>query len=109
MTGPIGTGPIGTGPIVTEPLGALLARLRLDRGWSQQRLAERLRAASGMPTVTRTEISRWERGRRRPEVYWLQWLAEVLDVPLDELLLARAQTEATCHHDRALARLRKVL
>ncbi|MEV0810170.1 hypothetical protein, partial [Micromonospora sp. NPDC050200] len=38
-------------------LGPLIAQLRLARGWSQQRLADELCAASGAPTVTRHEIS----------------------------------------------------
>jgi transcriptional regulator with XRE-family HTH domain len=65
--------------------GALLARVRMEQGISQLRLAERLCAASGQATVTRHEVSRWEREERIPTGYWLSWLAAVLELPLAEL------------------------
>lgn len=70
-------------------LGPLLAELRSARGWSQQRVAAELCAASGVPTLTRHEISRWERQRRLPGGFWLGWLAVVLGVP-GELLAESA-------------------
>ena len=51
--------------------GPLLAHLRVRRGWSQLRLAEQLCAASSVPTVSRHEISRWERQERVPGDFWL--------------------------------------
>jgi transcriptional regulator with XRE-family HTH domain len=68
-----------------ESIGALLTRIRLASGRSQLRVAELLCAASGAPTVTRHEVSRWEREERIPGAYWLRWLAVVLDAPLDDL------------------------
>jgi transcriptional regulator with XRE-family HTH domain len=78
-------------PFVTSPpaLGPLLARLRLARGWSQLRVAEQLCAASGVPTISRHEVSRWERQQRIPGDFWLGWLAVVLGAP-GELLAAAA-------------------
>ncbi|MBG6064051.1 helix-turn-helix domain-containing protein [Micromonospora ureilytica] len=73
-------------------LGPLLARYRLARGWSQQRAAAELCAAAGVPTLSRHEISRWERQRRVPGGFWLGWLAVVLDVPLVALAEAAAAT-----------------
>jgi transcriptional regulator with XRE-family HTH domain len=73
-----------------ETIGALLARLRLEQGISQLRLAERLCAASGQATVTRHEVSRWEREERIPTAYWLGWLAAVLELPAAELERAAA-------------------
>lgn len=78
-----------------ETLGALLARVRGEQGISQLRLAERLCAASGQPTVTRHEVSRWEREERVPTGYWLGWLGAVLDVPLAELERAAGAARAT--------------
>ncbi|MEO3775648.1 transcriptional regulator [Micromonospora sp. B11E3] len=75
-----------------QPLGPLLARLRLALGWSQQRLAARLCAAAGVPTLTRHEISRWERQLRVPGDFWLGWLAVVLDVPVGLLSGAAAHS-----------------
>jgi len=68
-----------------EPIGVVLARLRTGRGMSQLRLAELLCAASGQATVTRHEVSRWERAERVPSAYWLRWLAAVLEVPVGQL------------------------
>ncbi|MEU3115672.1 helix-turn-helix domain-containing protein [Micromonospora chalcea] len=70
-------------------LGPLLAELRAARGWSQQRLAAELCAASGVPTLTRHEVSRWERQLRLPGDFWSAWLATVLGVP-GELLAGAA-------------------
>ncbi|WP_345513881.1 helix-turn-helix domain-containing protein, partial [Phytohabitans houttuyneae] len=88
--GRIDQDPGGTPPPSTAPasLGALLAALRLGRGWSQLRVAEQLTAAAGVHTVSRHEVSRWERGERVPGDFWLSWLAVVLDVPGGELALA---------------------
>ncbi|MFC0529608.1 helix-turn-helix domain-containing protein [Phytohabitans kaempferiae] len=82
--------PGGTPSPSTAPgsLGALLAALRLARGWSQLRVAEQLTAAAGLHTVSRHEVSRWERGERVPGDFWLGWLAVVLDVPGGELTVA---------------------
>ncbi|GLY88609.1 helix-turn-helix domain-containing protein [Actinoallomurus iriomotensis] len=64
--------------------GRYLARLRREAGKSQRRLAEALCDISGRDTVTRHEVSRWERGGRVP-TSWLPHLATVLSVPLDRL------------------------
>jgi transcriptional regulator with XRE-family HTH domain len=68
-----------------ESLGPVLTRVRMAHGWSQLRVAELLCAASGTPTVTRHEISRWEREERIPSGFWLGWLGLVLDVPIETL------------------------
>jgi transcriptional regulator with XRE-family HTH domain len=68
-----------------ETIGALVARVRGERGISQLRLAERLCGCAGVATVTRHEVSRWEREERIPSGYWLNWLAVALDLPLSEL------------------------
>lgn len=73
-----------------HPFGAELARLRRRRGLSQQRLADLLCAAAGVSTVSRHEISRWERGQRQPAQAWLGWLALVLHVPSEQLSGGRA-------------------
>jgi len=77
---------------MVESLGPVLTRVRLARGWSQLRVAELLCAASGTPTVTRHELSRWEREERIPSGHWLGWLALVLDVPVEMLTAAASRT-----------------
>ena len=51
-----------------------------------------------MSTVTRYEVSRWERGERIPSGYWLSWLAVALDVPLEQLERAAAASRRTRRH-----------
>lgn len=63
----------------------LLKSARLERGFSQRKLAEALTEASGRDTLTRSEVSRWESGRRIPRDYWQDWLSQVLGIPLDDL------------------------
>lgn len=75
-----------------EPLGALLARVRARRGYSQMQMAKRLCEVSGMSTVTRHEVSRWEREERLPSRFWLEWISRVTEVPVGELEQAREQT-----------------
>ena len=77
-----------------DPLGVRLTQIRISQGRTQLRVAELLCAASGLPTVSRHEISRWEREQRVPTAFWLRWLAVVLDVPLDDLERAAAVTRA---------------
>ncbi|UQA93926.1 helix-turn-helix domain-containing protein [Streptomyces halobius] len=70
--------------------GEHLARLRRDAGKSQRQLAEFLCAVSCVrSSVTRNEVSRWERAERIPDS-WLPALAEALNVPLDTLERAAA-------------------
>lgn len=47
--------------------GTHLARLRRDRGKSQRQLAAELCALSGVQSVTRNDVSRWECGGSVPE------------------------------------------
>ncbi|MFC6020453.1 transcriptional regulator [Plantactinospora solaniradicis] len=77
-----------------KTFGTLLTELRLARGWSQLRVAEQLCAASGVPTVSRHEVSRWERQHRIPGEFWLGWLAAVLQVPVVDLANAAAAARA---------------
>ncbi|WP_231605915.1 helix-turn-helix domain-containing protein, partial [Micromonospora sp. HK10] len=96
-----------------RPLGPVLAELRSARGWSQQRLAAALCAASGLPTLTRHEISRWERQRRLPGDFWLGWLAMVLGVPGELLAGAAARSRrlevVPAAIDRSGSRIRTAL
>ena len=75
---------------MVESIGVLMTRIRTERGISQLRLAERLCAAAGLTTVTRHEISRWEREERIPSGFWLGWLAVAMDLPLEQLERAAA-------------------
>ncbi|MBB5791683.1 helix-turn-helix domain-containing protein [Jiangella mangrovi] len=52
---------------------------------SQYTLADKLAAVSGKPTMGRDRVARWERGRQVPRREWRQWLAVVLEVPVERL------------------------
>lgn len=69
--------------------GAHLARLREDAGLSQRKLADRMCRLSGTSSVTRNEVSRWERGERLPDT-WLPAIADAVGAPLDDLERAAA-------------------
>jgi transcriptional regulator with XRE-family HTH domain len=74
-----------------ESFGEWIARRRRQLGLSQRDLADRMCAASGRSTVTRHELSRYERGIRRPRRQALEMLAACLDVPLEELQRTSAE------------------
>lgn len=80
--------PVPAGMAGVETIGAVIARVRTEHGVTQLKLAEWLCAAAGVATVTRHEVSRWEREERLPSRFWLGWLALVLDLPVDQLELA---------------------
>ncbi|WP_149183634.1 helix-turn-helix domain-containing protein [Streptomyces sp. TRM49041] len=69
--------------------GVHLVRLRRAANKSQPQLAADLCALSGVQSVTRNEVSRWERGGRVPDS-WLPFLARALDSDLVELERAAA-------------------
>ncbi|MEU6605197.1 helix-turn-helix domain-containing protein [Streptomyces shenzhenensis] len=69
--------------------GTYLARLRRDAHKSQRQLAAMLCIVSDTQSLTRNDVSRWERGGRIPDS-WLPFIAEVLGVPAVELERAAA-------------------
>ncbi|MEV8036737.1 helix-turn-helix domain-containing protein [Streptomyces sp. NPDC086182] len=64
--------------------GLYLAGLRRSTGKSQRQLASLLCVLSGTQSITRNEVSRWERGGRVPDS-WLPFLAAGLTVPEAQL------------------------
>jgi len=60
-------------------LGERIRQLRLEKGWTQEVLAQLL-------GVSRLAVARWETGERRPRKKYLAKLAEIFDVPMEELL-----------------------
>jgi transcriptional regulator with XRE-family HTH domain len=84
-----------TKPYGQDTIGPLLTRLRQARGYSQLNLAQLLCATSGHPTITRHEVSRWERQERIPSQFWLRPLAEVLAIPIGVLQAAVTATRNT--------------
>ncbi|GAA2646935.1 hypothetical protein GCM10010399_95140 [Dactylosporangium fulvum] len=85
--------------------GALVANRRRTLGLSQRDLAERACSVSGRATITRHELSRYERGVRLPGGPMMAVLAEVLDVPVAVLAGAvTAAQERRRRHGRTVTR-----
>lgn len=63
-------------------IGALIRDLRLARGWSQDDLTDRLNDLLPKPTLTRSDVSRYESEKRLPSTDRLfDALSRALDVP----------------------------
>jgi transcriptional regulator with XRE-family HTH domain len=60
-------------------LGQRIARLRRERGWTQDQLSEKVGVHS-------RHISRWETDRNRPSARTLERLAEIFEVSWDDLV-----------------------
>lgn len=65
-----------------NPFGQLIAARRRQLGLSQHDLAELLCEVTGRPTLTRHEISRYERGVRLPGRWVLAAMASSLDLTI---------------------------
>lgn len=63
-----------------------LKKYRTERGITQEELSEKL-------FVSRQAISKWEKGEANPDLENVVKLAEIFEVSLDELVLAKEQTE----------------
>lgn len=63
-----------------------LKKLRMDKGLSQQALAEKM-------YVTNGTVSRWESGRRLPDAVTISRLSGILGVDINILISAAAQSD----------------
>lgn len=83
-------------------LGARIASLRREKGWSQAQLAHRLQ-------ISASAVGMYEQGRREPSADTLVALAQAFEVSTDYLLTGRpldprdtqAMTQALNHSVRA--------
>lgn len=71
-----------------ESLGRRIARLRLEYGMTQERLAMKM-------GVTAQAVSKWENDLSAPDIMLLPELARTLGVTVDELLEGRKNQEIT--------------
>jgi len=71
-----------------ENVGAFVANLRKDKGWTQKELASQL-------GVSDKAISKWETGKGLPDMGMLIPLSEVLGVTIDELLSGKKRSGDT--------------
>ena len=63
-----------------------LKKLRMDKNISQVQLAEQM-------FVTQSTVARWENGSRLPDAIMISRLSKLLDVDVNALLFAAAQSE----------------
>lgn len=69
----------------TESLGRRIARLRLEHGMTQERLAN-------LANVSAQAVSKWENDQSYPDITLLPLLAQTFGVTVDELLGAKTVT-----------------
>ncbi|MGN0651015.1 MAG: helix-turn-helix domain-containing protein [Oscillospiraceae bacterium] len=72
----------------TKKTGAFIAKLRKEKGITQQTLAEQL-------YVTAKTVSRWETGSYAPPVDIIARLSEIFDVTADEILAGECREKST--------------
>ena len=70
-------------------IGKNIKKNRSEKGMTQVQLAENLH-------VTRQAVSNWEQGKTQPDVETLSAIAEVFDVPVEELIYG---SESHTHRD----------
>lgn len=70
---------------MSETIGNRIAKLRKERGLSQEKLAEKVGVSS-------QAVSKWENDASCPDISLLPILARVLDVTTDELLTGKKDT-----------------
>src|SRR5690606_23380578 len=78
----------GSMQLDSRKTGALIARLRREKDWTQLELAERLH-------ITPQAVSRWETGDSFPDIALLAELAHLFDISIDALLYGELPGEAT--------------
>ena len=81
--------------------GATLKKLRMQKGFSQEDIAEKLH-------VVRQTVSKWENGQSSPSVEQLIQLSIVLDVTIGELLETKDEFASNQNVDKGLAVTKKV-
>jgi len=60
-------------------IGKTIKKIRAEKGMTQEQLAEHLH-------VTRQAVSNWEQGKTQPDVETLSAMAEVFELPVEELI-----------------------
>ena len=68
-------------------VGKMIARIRKDRGYSQQQLADKL-------NLSKQAVSNYETGKREPDYVTLEAIADALNVPITMLISPEEKEEA---------------
>jgi transcriptional regulator with XRE-family HTH domain len=88
-------------PDIPEPLGSLIRRLRVKRGWSQEALAFEVRLRSDV-SPTAGAIGQIERGVTRPRMATIEGIARALDLSPKDLAEYRLAAVRRLFDDRAV-------
>ena len=78
--------------------GEFLAKLRNEKGYTQQKLADKIH-------VTNKAISNWENGRSNPDLDMMKELAKIFDVTVDELYAGKRVDEKDVIFKRKIKKL----
>lgn len=68
-------------------VGKMIAKVRKDRGYSQQQLADKL-------NLSKQAVSNYETGKREPDYVTLEAIADALNVPMTMLISQEEQEQA---------------
>ena len=68
-------------------VGKMIAKVRKDRGYSQQQLADKL-------NLSKQAVSNYETGKREPDYVTLEAIADALNVPITMLISPEEQEQA---------------
>ncbi len=69
-----------------ENIGVFIARVRKEKGMTQEQLAESL-------GVSQRSVSRWENGKTMPDLSLYEPLCEALDIQVSELLYGKRMSD----------------
>lgn len=81
-------------------LSKTIKRLRTEKGWSQETLAEKA-------YVSRQTISNWENKKNYPDVHSLLILSDLFGVSLDELIKGDVETMKNTIHNKDASALKR--
>ena len=81
-------------------LSKAIKRLRTEKGWSQETLAEKA-------YVSRQTISNWENEKNYPDVHSLLILSDLFGVSLDELIKGDVETMKNTIHNKDASALKR--
>jgi len=68
-------------------VGKMISKIRKDRGYSQQQLADKL-------SLSKQAVSNYETGKREPDYVTLEAIADALNVPVTMLISSEDQEQA---------------
>ncbi len=78
-----------------EKIGNFIKQLRIENKLTQQQLADKI-------PITREAVSKWERGKNKPDKYTLEILANLFNVTTEELILGRRNESTNIEENKQL-------